>query len=89
MSAAGFKTVVRWHVELRVADRMALDFRLDIGAPAETRTQGQPALKRDRREAGCSAAVWRFLAAIGAVLNHQFSSRISYRPTAAPTTFGR
>src|SRR4051812_2256228 len=31
VSAAGFKTVVRSNVELRVADRLGLDFRLELG----------------------------------------------------------
>ena len=36
VSANGFKTMVRSNVELRVADRIALDFKLDIGGTTET-----------------------------------------------------
>ena len=36
VSANGFKTVVQRNVELRVADRVALDFKLDLGGTTET-----------------------------------------------------
>ncbi len=37
-SATGFKTVVRSKVELRLADRVGLDFKLDLGTASETVT---------------------------------------------------
>src|SRR5215475_10175480 len=36
VSAAGFKTVIRRSVELRVADRVAVDFKLELGGTTET-----------------------------------------------------
>src|SRR5262249_23009636 len=36
VSAVGFKTVVRRSVELRVADRIAVDFQLELGGTSET-----------------------------------------------------
>ena len=38
VSALGFKTTIQRSVELRVADRMALDFKLDLGGTTETVT---------------------------------------------------
>ena len=38
VSASGFKTTVRNNVELRVADRVAVDFKLDLGGTTETVT---------------------------------------------------
>ncbi len=38
VSAPGFKTAVRSNVELRVADRLGLDFRLELGGSSETVT---------------------------------------------------
>ncbi|MBI4906957.1 MAG: TonB-dependent receptor [Acidobacteria bacterium] len=38
VSATGFKTLVQRNVELRVADRLALDFKLEIGGTTETVT---------------------------------------------------
>jgi hypothetical protein len=38
VTATGFKTLVRSNVELRVADRVALDLRLDVGGSTETIT---------------------------------------------------
>jgi hypothetical protein len=38
VTAAGFKTVVQQNVELRVADRVALDFQLEIGGTTDTVT---------------------------------------------------
>src|SRR5712692_4799888 len=38
VSAPGFKTAVRSNVELRVADRLAVDFRLELGGASETVT---------------------------------------------------
>ena len=36
VSATGFKTMIQRSVELRVADRVALDFKLDLGGTSET-----------------------------------------------------
>ena len=38
VSAPGFRTAVRSNIELRVADRMLLDFQLELGATTETVT---------------------------------------------------
>ena len=38
VSASGFKTVVQSKVELRMADRMGLDFKLELGTATETMT---------------------------------------------------
>src|SRR5947207_6304314 len=38
VSASGFKTAIRRNVELRVADRLAVDFKLDLGGTTETVT---------------------------------------------------
>jgi hypothetical protein len=38
VSAAGFKTTVRSNIELRVGDRLALDFQMQLGGTTETVT---------------------------------------------------
>ncbi len=63
VSAAGFKTTVRSNIELRVGDRLALDFQMQLGGTTETVTVTVEAPLLETATASHSSTISRDLVA--------------------------